>query len=101
MIKTENFCPLGAECESVKDGVIKKCMWHVKLVGKDPQTGDDVDEWGCAMAWTPLLLVENSRQQRSTASAVESLRNEVVQVNVDNRQLLVESSKAINAKLIG
>lgn len=81
MIKTENFCPLGATCEEIKDGVIKKCMWHVKLVGKDPQTGEDMDQWGCAMAWTPLLLVENSRQQRSTAAAVESFRNDMVQAN--------------------
>jgi hypothetical protein len=29
------------------------------------------------MAWVPILLVENSAQQRSTAAAVESFRNEV------------------------
>jgi hypothetical protein len=29
------------------------------------------------MAWVPILLIENSAQQRSTAAAVESFRNEV------------------------
>jgi len=100
-IETINFCPLGADCETVKDGKIHKCMWHVKLVGKDPQTDEDIDQWSCAMAWTPLLLIENSRQQRSTAAGVESLRNEVVKVNTDNQQMLVEAARLQSAKLIG
>jgi len=100
-IETVNFCPLGADCETVKDGKIHKCMWHVKLVGKDPQTDEDIDQWSCAMAWTPLLLIENSRQQRSTAAGVESLRNEVVKVNTDNQQMLVEAARLQSAKLIG
>jgi hypothetical protein len=29
------------------------------------------------MAWIPILLVENSQQQRSTSAAVESFRNEM------------------------
>lgn len=99
-IETVNFCPLGATCESIKDGVIQKCMWHVKLVGKDPQTDELRDEWGCAMAWTPLLLIENSRQQLSTASAVESLRNNVVQINSDNRDMLINATRMHNARLI-
>lgn len=45
--------------------------------GKHPQTGADVDEWGCAMSWLPVLLIENSQQQRQTGAAVESFRNEV------------------------
>ena len=100
-IETVNFCPLGSSCETIKDGKIHKCMWHVKLVGKDPQTGDEMDQWGCAMAWQPLLMIENSRQQRSTAAGVESLRNEVVKVNTDNQQLLVEAARLQSAKLIG
>jgi hypothetical protein len=95
MIKTENVCPLGSSCEEIKDGVIKKCMWHVKLVGKDPQTGEDKDEWGCAMAWIPLLLIENSRQQRSTSAAVESFRNEMVQAN---NQMLGHAEQALLEK---
>jgi len=100
-IETVNFCPLKSECETVKDGKIHKCMWHVKLVGQDPQTGEDMDQWGCAMAWQPLLMIENSRQQRSTAAGVESLRNEVVKVNADNQQMLVEAARLQSAKLIG
>ena len=99
-IETINFCPLGAECETVKDGKIHKCMWHVKLVGQDPQTKEEMDQWGCAIAWQPLLMIENSRQQRSTASAVESLRNNVVQINADNRDMLINATRINGAHLI-
>ena len=99
-IETINFCPLGAECETVKDGKIHKCMWHVKLVGQDPQTKEDMDQWGCAIAWQPLLMIENSRQQRSTASAVESLRNNVVQINADNRDMLINATRINGSHLI-
>ena len=46
--------------------------------GKDPQTGDLIDEWGCAISWTPILLVENAQASRETGAAIESFRNEVV-----------------------
>jgi hypothetical protein len=35
------------------------------------------------------LLVENSRQQKSTAAAVESFRNEMVESNAMSQQLLI------------
>ena len=51
-------------------------MWFVKLQGADPQTGDKIDEYNCAMSWQPLLMVENSGQLRGVATSVQSLRNE-------------------------
>ena len=53
------------------------CMFNVVLRGVNPNTGLDVDEQGCAIAWLPLLLIEGSDQSRRTVSAVEGLRNEV------------------------
>lgn len=74
-------CPLGSKCYEVKGDTVHRCAWSIKLAGKNPQTGENVDERGCAMAWVPLLLIENSQQQRSTGAAVESFRNEMVQAN--------------------
>jgi len=48
------------------------------LQGKHPQTGMDVQEWGCSIAWIPLLLVENSQQILGTKAATESFRNEMI-----------------------
>jgi hypothetical protein len=70
-------CPLGAKCEEIKDNVMHRCMWYIKLRGTNPNTGAEVDEHGCAMAWLPVLLVENAGATRSASAAIESLRNEV------------------------
>ena len=56
----------------------------------NPNTGEDVDHWSCAVAWMPMLTIENSQQQRSTGAAVESFRNEVVKSNEENRQLYID-----------
>jgi hypothetical protein len=50
----------------------------VHVVGVDANSGKPVDSYNCADAWTPLLLIENSQQQRQTGAAVESFRNEVL-----------------------
>lgn len=57
------------------------CAWFIQLRGLNPNTGQEIDEWGCAIAWQPILMIENAQQQRQTAAAVESLRNEVVAAN--------------------
>ena len=74
-------CPLGAKCEEVKDDIMYICPWYMKIRGTDPNTGSDIDEMRCAIAWTPLLLIENSMHQRQTGAAVESFRNEMVVQN--------------------
>jgi hypothetical protein len=67
---SEKSCPLGHACF--------KCIWHTKLRGMNPQTGQEVDSEGCAIAFLPILMIENSQQQRHTSAAVESARNELV-----------------------
>jgi hypothetical protein len=80
-IKNELSCPLGSKCEEIKNDIVYKCAWFVELAGRNPNTGEEKNERGCAMAWLPVLLVENAMQQRSTSAAVESFRNEVVNTN--------------------
>jgi hypothetical protein len=72
-IKPGTHCPLlNQECTQLK------CAWFTQVRGTNPNTGKEVDEWACAIAWLPILLIENSQQQRQTGAAVESFRNEVV-----------------------
>ncbi len=75
-------CPLGAKCEEVREikneQVLFRCPWFVKLRGKDPQSDLEIDDWKCAIAWQPILSIENAQQSRQTGAAVESLRNEMV-----------------------
>ncbi len=76
-IETVLTCPLGHKCEEARDGKIYRCTWFTQLAGRNPNTGEQTDEKACAMSWLPVLLIENSMQQRSTSAAVESFRNEV------------------------
>jgi hypothetical protein len=101
-IPEKRFCPLGAECESIKDGTIHKCWWFVRVRGVDKNTGDEVDDVRCALNWLPMLLIENSSMQRSTTVAVESFRNEMVQANEVQQQILLNTVKDVkpNSKLI-
>ena len=55
-----------------------KCSWFTQIRGTHPRTGQEIDEWGCAVTWMPTLLIENSQQQRQTGAAVESFRNETL-----------------------
>jgi len=80
------YCPLIK-----KDCIGLQCSWFTQIRGMNPNTGEPVDEWGCAITWMPMLLIENSQQQRSTGSAVESFRNEVVKGNQENQQLYIQS----------
>lgn len=73
-----------------------KCVWYNMLQGKNPQTGLDVQEWGCSIAWIPLLLVENSRQTMQVQAATESFRNEMVDSNKAMAGLLKKSDTASN-----
>lgn len=80
---TGKWCPLIK-----KDCVEHKCAWYTHITGQDPNTGNQVDHWSCAVQWMPMLMIENSQQQRSTSSAVESFRNEMVKANESNQNML-------------
>ena len=91
-LKTVLTCPLGAKCEEIKDGAIHRCVWFQTFAGTNPTTGEQVDEKGCAMAWLPILMIENSKQQRSTSAAVESFRNEMVKSTEASQQVLLAAA---------
>ena len=85
-IKPGKFCPLIGE-----DCIELKCAWYNQVRGVNPQTGQEIDEWGCAVTWMLMLLIENSQMQRQTGAAVESFRNETVKVNQQAQQLFVNA----------
>jgi hypothetical protein len=86
-IEPKNGCPLDSfrPCRQLD------CAWFIQVRGTNPNTGQEVDEWACSMAWLPMLMVENSQQQRHTSAAVESFRNEMVKANETGHQVLLAS----------
>ena len=81
----------GRDCPLHKVDMSKVChrcpLW-VLIRGKHPQTNEELDHWNCSLAWLPVLLIENSQQQRGTAAAVESFRNEVVKESQASNQAM-------------
>ena len=69
------ICPLHKVATAK---VCHKCPLWTQVRGSHPQTGQDIDQWACSLAWLPVLLIENSQMQRQTGAAVESFRNEAV-----------------------
>lgn len=66
------------------------CEFYIQILGKNPNTGEDMNKWGCAISWMPVLMIENSQQQRQTGAAVESFRNEMVSQNADATSTLAQ-----------
>lgn len=70
------ICPLHRKDTSK---VCHACPWWTRVMGKNPQTEEMIDNWQCAIGLLPMLLVENAQVSRQTSAAVETFRNGVVQ----------------------
>lgn len=94
------LCPMmGGECiedGSIKDGELVACRFWVNVHGKHPQTGEEISNGDCAIAWTPMLMIENSKVNRETGASIESFRNEMVKANEKSTQTLLAVNKQIN-----
>lgn len=67
------WCPLvQGDCKQFD------CLWWTHLKGRNPQTGQEMDEYDCAVRWLPLLLIEGAKETRQAAAAIESFRNVTV-----------------------
>jgi len=95
-IKNGTFCPLIK-----KDCVQLKCAWFTCLRGTNPNTGQEVDEWMCAVTALPMLQIEVAKETRQGAAATESFRNEMVKANNENSLItaLVSSRKNRTAQI--
>lgn len=95
-MKDGEFCPLiNKKC------VGHKCAWFTQIRGVNPNTGQELDEWNCAVSWMPMMAVEIAQKSSQTGAAVESFRNEVVEANYRNQQLYAAGleSGVINAQV--
>lgn len=94
-IEPGTFCPLiQSDCKGLQ------CSWFTQVRGTNPNTGKEVDEWGCAITWLPMLMIENSQQQRQTGAAVESFRNEMTKAQQMNQQVLLAAAAGYKPQLL-
>lgn len=98
------FCPLIK-----KDCIGLQCSWYTQVRGTEPQSGKEVDEWACAIAWMPMLLINTAQEVRQGAAATESFRNQMVDASDASREaataiaqgLLMQHRTNPDTKLIG
>ena len=74
-LKITRTCPLGHKCEVAVDQSIQRCAWFIKIEGTHPQSGQLIDSWDCAIAWQPVLMIEQSAQIRTVACSVQAAGN--------------------------
>lgn len=68
----EDFCPL------IKDPCRQLgCNWFIKLRGLDPNTGEEIDDYRCTMAFLPLMMLETASQTRQVGASIDKLRSDV------------------------
>lgn len=53
-----------------------RCIFWRHLLGKHPQTGKEIDEFDCSLAWTPILLMNVGKQINDLGASIDSFRNE-------------------------
>jgi hypothetical protein len=91
------ICPLMGGEPCVEDGAIRNgelvsCRFWVTVQGIHPQSGAVVNNSDCAMCWTPVLMIENTKINRETGAALESFRNEMVNANQQSHQVLLATA---------
>ena len=89
------ICPLHKQDVSE---VCHKCPWFTRVIGKHPQSEEMVDNWHCAIATLPMLLVENAQVERQTGAAVESMRNDIVASATEAISVAIQMG---NTRLLG
>lgn len=100
------MCPLMLGEPCVESGAIRErngkpvlvqCRFWITVQGKNPNNGAEVSTEDCSFAWLPVLMIENSKVNRETGAAVDSLRNENVntgnQVTAALREVANEAAK--------
>jgi len=92
------ICPMIGGEPCVEDGAIRNgelvaCRFWVTVQGQHPQTGEVTNHKDCSFAWMPVLMIENSQQQRQTGAAVESFRNAMVEGNILTQRMIDRATK--------
>ena len=85
----EKICPL-IQKPCLEHG----CKFYIHLLGKNPQTGADMDAWDCSIAFLPVLLINIGKSTNEVGAAVESLRNET---SANTVQRIAETAKLLGA----
>lgn len=76
-------CPLGHKCKTTDTtgNIIEQCMFLIPMNQTNPVTSETRLQEECAVAWTPILLLENARLLSEVRGTTESFRDEMIKSN--------------------
>jgi hypothetical protein len=90
MSKTKTYGP-GEFCPLVRGACVRDaCAFWTSVRGTNPQTGVEIDQPACAVAWLPLLILDQTQQVRHQAAAADQARNAVETIKLADRLSLGE-----------
>ena len=70
----------------------KKCKFWTHLYGKNPQSDQTLDKFGCAIEFIPILLVENAQMIRQAAASTDKVANQVNASNMILEKARIDAS---------
>ena len=82
------------KCPIVKDECWEHgCEFYTHLIGMNPQTAAQEDQWGCSISWLPILLIENASNARKVQASTDKVATEIAKHHYSFLAALQESQK--------
>ena len=81
--------------------VLYRCPWYIQVKGYDANLGKEVENWGCAIAWMPALMINTANEVRQGAAATESFRNDMVKQGQEAQKVLIAAKLGIPQNFLG
>ena len=98
-------CPLHRKA---MEAVCHTCPLWMSVRGKNPQTGEELDDWNCALAWGPLLAVSVARETHAASVELNQMRNETKKAHDEHMTMAAiavqrasEATEGVIAKYAG
>lgn len=71
------MCPLMQKQQKT---VCHKCKFWEHVRGRNPNTGEEMDRWDCVLSFQFTMQMENNKFTYELGAAIESQRNELVEL---------------------
>lgn len=59
----------------------EECRLWIRVQGKNPQSEEYVERFGCAFEWMPMLILDVAQQSRQAGASTDKVATEVAKVN--------------------
>ncbi len=92
---SDEKCPLW---RSLCSKVCPTCKWQTQIRGKNPNTGQDIDRWDCAIPFQLLIGIEISKNALNGAAATDNLRNQSAEQFHQSTQMAVHMMRVGTSK---